>query len=845
MPVRLLAFVLLCSALFAPRLAAFSLTGTRWTGASATLHLQLGANATPLADGSASWGASAEDALSLWNVQLANFRFNVVRDSTAAKAQGNRVNNVHFANTIYGEAWGGSVLAVTLTYAIGSSNTETDVVFNNQLAWDSYRGPQRRNTAGQSVYDFHRVALHEFGHALGLDHPDENGQTVSALMNSRISSLDSLTSDDIAGGQSLYGATTTPTTPSVSAPVITSHPTSRTIAAGQSTTFAVIATSSVTPGYQWFKNSAAIAGATASSYTIGAATSSDAGTYTVTVSNSAGAVTSSPATLTVTVPTTPTTPTTPPPPTPTAPSVSAPQILASPSSQSITQGQSATFTVTAGGTAPLAYQWRKDNTAISGATSATYTIAIAQPGDAGAYSAIVSNSAGSAVSAAATLTINIPPAFSVSPRGQTLAIGSSFTLTAQATGTPAPHFQWFKNGSSLPGATTATFSIAAAQLADAGSYHVTASNVAGTVTSAAATIALSTPPVIANTPAPQTVTAGQRVQFIVTTSTPAVTYQWLRNSVAIPGATAATYTIDSAAPADAAEYSVRLTNSFGSVTSPAATLTVRFSRLVNLSTRGFVPPGGSLTPGFFIKSSAPKPLLIRAVGPTLATFGVGTALGEATLDVIAQSSTAVVASNSDWGGTSTLSNAFASVGAFPLAADSKDAALQTDLASAGYSVRIAPRESGQSGITLAEIYDADSTASSGRLVNLSTLGFVGTGENVLTAGFVISGNTAKRVLIRAIGPGLAPFGVSDVLANPQLGLVPLGGNEPLATNDDWPNVADLRNAFTNAGAFQLADGSKDAALVVTLEPGAYTVIVSSVDGRSTGQALVEIYDLDP
>ena len=116
---------------------------------------------------------------------------------------------------------------------------------------------------------------------------------------------------------------------------------------------------------------------------------------------------------------------------------------------------------------------------------------------------------------------------------------------------------------------------------------------------------------------------------------------------------------------------------------------------------------------------------------------------------------------------------------------------------------------------------------------------------MLTAGFVISGNATKRLLIRAVGPGLAPFGIADRLADPQLGIVPLGRSEPIATNDDWPNLASLHAAFSAAGAFSFMPNSQDAALVISLEPGAYTVIVSGVSATATGSALVEIYDLDP
>jgi hypothetical protein len=337
--------------------------------------------------------------------------------------------------------------------------------------------------------------------------------------------------------------------------------------------------------------------------------------------------------------------------------------------------------------------------------------------------------------------------------------------------------------------------------------------------------------------------AGQTLTLTVTaTGTPAPTYQWMKNGIDIAGATAATFTIASASPTDAGVYSVRVTNSSGSVTSAGAVVSVRFSRLANLSTRGLVPIGSTLTPGFTVRGAGTKSLVIRAVGPTLSLFGIGTALSDTTLDVLAPDA-AVVASNKNWGGGTALNSAFSRVGAFPLAADSKDAAVQTSLAAQAYTVRVSPAEPGLSGVTLAEIYDADAATAPARLINLSTLGFVGADDDVLTAGFVIAGDAPKRLLIRAVGPGLAPFGVSNRLVDPQLSLVPLGGL-PLAANDDWPTLMSVQAAFVAAGAFSLPLGSRDAALVITLEPGGYTVVVSGV-GATTGNALVEIYDLDP
>jgi hypothetical protein len=836
---RLLALALLLCGVV-QHATAYSLTGTRWNSSSTTMHLQLGPAAAALSDGSSSWGASAEDALNTWNSYLGTFRFNVVRDSTVTRAQGNGTNNVFFSGDVYGTAWGTGVLAVTLTYSAGTSQTETDVLFNTQFNWNSYRGALRYTSTGAPIYDFHRVAMHEFGHVLGLDHPDENGQSVTALMNSRISALDALAADDISGGQSIYGATASTT---VSPPVITSQPASRTVTAGSVTSFNVSVSSAAPVSYQWLKNGGFIAGATSSTLAFNSASSSDAGSYVVVVSNSAGSITSAAATLTVTTPP-PTTVTPSPPPPPPQSVVVAPTIATQPTSAIVNAGSAVSFTVSANGSSPLAYQWRKDGVAISGATASAYAIGSAQPADAGAYSVTVSNSAGSVTSVTATLAVNTAPVISSQPADQIVTAGGRISLNVAASGTAPLHYQWRKDDADLSGATDSSFAISPARAADAGSYTVVVSNIAGSVTSARAVVTVNVPPVAVTAPADQTVALGAPVMLTVAASgVPAPVVQWQKDGNDIAGATDASLTIAAAQLGDAGSYRARLTNAAGSITTASATLTVRFSRLVNLSTRAFVPQGGTLTPGFYVRGAAAKPLLVRAVGPTLTLFGIGTALAETSLDIVAQDTAAVVASNAGWGGGAALDNTFARVGAFPLAADSKDAAVQANLPPRAYTVRVTPTEAGLSGVTLAEIYDADPRGTGAQLVNLSTLGYVGVGENVLTAGFVIDGNAPKRLLIRAVGPGLEPFGVSDRLSNPQLSVTPLGGSEAIATNDDWPDVPETRAAFASAGAFILPSSSKDAAVVLTLQPGAYTVTVSGV-GQTTGNALVEIYDLD-
>jgi hypothetical protein len=269
------------------------------------------------------------------------------------------------------------------------------------------------------------------------------------------------------------------------------------------------------------------------------------------------------------------------------------------------------------------------------------------------------------------------------------------------------------------------------------------------------------------------------------------------------------------------------------------------SRLVNVATRGLVQAGGSLTPGFVLKGTGSKQVVVRAVGPTLSVFGLP-ALADLKLELVNQQTNATVATNDDWGGSAALSTRFASLGAFPLAPASRDAAVQATLPinNGGYSVRITASGTGTSGVALAEVYDADDASSSVRLANVSTLGFVGTDENVLTPGFVISGTRPKRLLIRAIGPGLIPLGVEAVLADPQFSVFPAGASVAIAGSNDWGGTVALRTTFTNAGAFAVADNSRDAAVDVTLAPGGYTVVTSGT-GNTTGTALVEIYDLDP
>jgi outer membrane protein assembly factor BamB len=365
--------------------------------------------------------------------------------------------------------------------------------------------------------------------------------------------------------------------------------------------------------------------------------------------------------------------------------------------------------------------------------------------------------------------------------------------------------------------------------------------------------AISEVPTLATQPIAQTVGLGYSFTLTAAASSAgSVTYQWYKDGTAITGATAASYSVSSATTASAGSYTVKVSSAQGSVTSSAANVAVTNTapgRLMNVSVRTDAGNGDqTLTVGFVLKGSGTKPLVIRGVGPTLATFGVTTALAAPQLVVINQDSKATVASNTIWGGSTEMATAFGSVGAFPLPTNSKDDGLLANLPvnAGGYSVQITGAN-GTIGNALAEVYDRDSSSAtpSARIINVSARAQVGTGGGILIAGFNVSnvsGNAAKLLLIRGVGPTLASFGVGGVLTNPKLEIYDNSTNQLLASNDDWGNAAISKSTFDAVGAFPLNAGSKDAALLISLPPGTYTAQVSGV-GSTTGVGLVEVYEV--
>ena len=278
------------------------------------------------------------------------------------------------------------------------------------------------------------------------------------------------------------------------------------------------------------------------------------------------------------------------------------------------------------------------------------------------------------------------------------------------------------------------------------------------------------------------------------------------------------------------------------------------ARLINFSARALVNGGSTIISGFVITGSQSHAVLLRAVGPSLGLFGVNGVLAAPRLQ-LCDAGDNVVLQNQGWttpaSGLPALVAAMTGTGAFPLVANSSDAAAIVTLPPGAYSMQILDSAGGPGGVTLAEVYDAGSPTDSSRLMNISLRGNVNPGSGAFISGFVLRGNAPKSLLIRGIGPSLTQFNVPGALADPIVSVF-TGTGQLLASNDNWSqttsdglisaNTAALTTAARSVGAFPLAIGSKDAALSLTLVPGTYAVQVTGAGGV-TGTALIEVYEL--
>jgi hypothetical protein len=360
-----------------------------------------------------------------------------------------------------------------------------------------------------------------------------------------------------------------------------------------------------------------------------------------------------------------------------------------------------------------------------------------------------------------------------------------------------------------------------------------------------------TTPTITAQPQGHVVGAGDTAVLRVEASGGDLTYQWKKDGVPIPNATSQHLILQAVQASDSGAYSVTVTNIAGSATSQTATLTCLSTedhgRLINLSVRTTAGVGDqSLIVGFVTTGAgnASSSYLVQGLGPRLAAYSVPDLLANPVMEILSAGNSAPVAANDDWAGDSAIAAKMTEVGATPLSdITSKDAALLVNLPRGIYSIKVTGKNN-TTGTTLASVYDAAPTnvsASKPQLVNLSARAQTDN-NNPLIAGFVISGRTAKTLLIRGLGPYLSSHVGAAALSDPKIELhqQDAGTSRLLLSNDDWGGAAQVGALAQNAGAQPLANDSKDAALLVTLDPGVYSVVVKGVNAAS-GIALIELY----
>ncbi len=601
--------------------------------------------------------------------------------------------------------------------------------------------------------------------------------------------------DDLRLGTSVVANSATP-------PIISRQPGGGTVVAGRSTTFTVVASGTPAPAYQWLKDGTAIPGATGDTLTLTAITPAQAGAYSVVISNSAARVTSTTAFLNV-----------------------------------LRRSYAGTYFGTRRDGGGFALLVNDDHTGVflgydvipafrddlpAGGTlggNRTYVsraAAIDDNGRFGFVSASITTSFGSVggVGPPPPPTPRIVGFDEVTFSG---SISEAGELTGSATG-------------SASGAFTATKSPAAGSFAAVAGFYQ-----AGAPGSAAQALAIIS-------------AAGQAILLAPTATGTTAGLGIAEATGKLTLATSGAQSLAATLSAATGLLGATLTDPRG----PTLTFTgfaensgsAATQRLANLSARASTGTGDQVAiVGFVITGLESKSVLVRAIGPALRNFGVTTALTAPRLQVLRGATP--VATNTGWSSADNateIAGAAVRAGAFPLAAGSADSVILTTLAPGAYTA-VASADDGRAGAALVEVYDLSSGSRAQRLSNLSIRARTGAGDNTLIAGLVVSGTVPKRVLLRAAGPALAAFGVSGVLARPELTL--FAGAAVLAVNAGWstaPDAPALADATARVGAFAFGATSLDAALILSLAPGAYTAQVNGLGG-ATGVALLEIYEV--
>lgn len=340
---------------------------------------------------------------------------------------------------------------------------------------------------------------------------------------------------------------------------------------------------------------------------------------------------------------------------------------------------------------------------------------------------------------------------------------------------------------------------------------------------------------------------GASLELVVTTAgIDSPSYQWTRNNIPLAGATNDIYRVESLTLEDAGLFRVEITDGDRKLIGGPALVQVaepQQSQLTNLSVRGHIASTENPLIVGFVASGNPSERLFRAIGPTLSDHGIFDALPDPQIQLHSQANgeVTVVAENQDWGGDARVAQLTVEAGAFPFAQSSSRDAAFTWTGTGAFTAHVSD-EANQSGTVLVELYAAD-MAEDHSLINVSARQSLSSPDDVLIAGFVLDGNIPKQMLIRAIGPSLARFGVDAPMTNPRLQLFRHEASEGVlfAENTTWihESNADQMNAAV-PGAFTIDEEEKDAAVLLNVPTGIYTVHASSAD-QGTGDVLIEVY----
>ncbi|MGH8093862.1 MAG: matrixin family metalloprotease [Chthoniobacterales bacterium] len=835
-----------------------------------TVQLELGPTNVHLDDGSGTWDNSAIDALSLWNAYLETIQFQAIPNSTSTEMIGDGKNSVFFSDSVFGDDFGGSALAVTVYLQDNHGDEiEADVLVNTKYQFNSYRGALR--TGNPTVYDLHRILLHEFGHVFGLGHPDDVGQTVDAIMNSFVSDLDHLTDDDIAGADDLYGIK-----------VISDRVDQR---VGQPVDYQIPTN---VPGVSYEADNLP-AGLSLNSKT-GLITGvlSLSGDYTDSAFTVHGARTSAVGSLPFFV-------------SPDPPqnlranyywqanrvlmdesrhrayvTISAPPSVAVLDAQTFslvktipTETEPLGVAMSLDGKKLFVAQFKETEPALMvidltslatlpdiPAPFPTYDVA------AGSNNRLFitrADSAGIVQIDATTGAVLAPFPVNFYLDGR-LEISSDLkTLFVAAVNYSPPFIFAVDVSGDSPAILQQTafneFSgkIEDLKLSHDGTFLCVPNDAAEAVKKLSSTDftldlgdflipnhgiggeGAETGRAVEISPDDSTMFVTDYPQAFVLPASidlfDSVTRKYLR-SVDMGGFGPDSFTVDPTgqylfASCFDPDYVPQLRVYATGL--PAAPLHPAKPRsLLNVSTRLEDQLGDNvLIGGFIISGNEPKQVAIRGIGPSLPVEG---ALADPVLSLY-DSSNNLLAFNDNWNSNRAVVLA---TGLAP--GDEHEPAIVTTLAPGAYTVIISP-SGDTSGIALVEVYDLTPDSDSA-LANISTRGEVGQDDNVMIGGFIVSADAPTDVLIRAIGPSLSQSGVTGALQDPFLELHGSDG-ELILANDNWRSTQQTEIIATGIPPVN----DRESAIIATLVPGNYTAIVKG-QNNTTGVALIEVYNLD-